>query len=133
MIDVTIHDIDGRLLQSMTLRNVTEANENAGAGQFWVTGKANLTTDMVDVVDGLILPRPMLAAPPTSGVAPLAIDLSVYPVGSTFTARNTEGDEITIIDLSQPLTLIDAGVYQISISPPWPWMALDHAVEVTNA
>lgn len=77
--------------------------------------------------------RPSVPEVQAIGTAPLVIALSTYSAGTTITARNTEGDVITITDLSQPLTLIDAGVYQIIISPPWPWLTLSQDVEVTNA
>lgn len=133
MIDITIHDIEGRIVQVMTLRNVTEANQNAGDGLFWVPGTAGLITDMVDVVEGTILPRPVPPGLPVSGVAPLVIDLSVYPAGTVITARNPEGDVIEITDLSEPLTLIDAGSYHIAVAPPWPHMPLAQDVEVADA
>ncbi|ETW11200.1 hypothetical protein ATO8_18640 [Roseivivax marinus] len=70
---------------------------------------------------------------PTPTAAPWSWDLSTLPTGTTLTVSNEIGDTLEITDLSEPLELVDAGTYQVRLSPPFPWLALDATIEVPDA
>ena len=59
--------------------------------------------------------------------------LSDLPAGSLVTVRNEAGDELMIADLSEPLTLLDAGLYHLSVAPPFPWVGFEIEVELHDA
>lgn len=77
-------------------------------------------------------PRPMVVIP-TPTAAPWTWDLSTLPAGTTITIRNEIGDTLEITDLADPLELVDAGMYQMRLSPPFPWLALNATIEVPDA
>ncbi|KJS43349.1 MAG: hypothetical protein VR71_10550 [Roseovarius sp. BRH_c41] len=77
--------------------------------------------------------RPTITPPATTQDTGWVYDLSLLPVGSAVTVRNEVGDELVIMNLSEPLTLVDAGVYALAVAPPFPWVGFDAEVEVSDA
>lgn len=77
--------------------------------------------------------RPTITPPVTAQATGWAYDLTSLPTGSTVTVRNEVGDVLTITDMSEPLTLVDAGRYRLAVAPPFPWVGFDIEVELHDA
>lgn len=77
--------------------------------------------------------RPKITAPDTAQSTGWAYDLSALPEGSVITVRNEAGDEMTLSDLSEPLTLIDAGRYRLAVAPSFPWSGFEIEMELNDA
>jgi len=83
---------------------------------------------------GVRTARPSAAPIPTSGTAPMTLDPAIFPAGSLVTLRNEAGQEFTDIDptdTNDPIVLTDAGVYQVSLTAPFPERSIE--VEITVA
>ncbi|PKP85814.1 MAG: hypothetical protein CVT80_00255 [Alphaproteobacteria bacterium HGW-Alphaproteobacteria-2] len=129
---VIVHSIaEGRPLRLLRLRDAAEAALNTGPGEAWIEGTADLARDMVQ--GGLVVPRPDVPPLPAGGPAPFAVPLDGLPSGSAVRVQNEEGEALEITDMTEPLTLIDAGVYLVEVSPPWPWLPVAADVEVSDA
>lgn len=76
------------------------------------------------VSGGVYTLRPLVISPSAN------YDLTSLPTGTTLTVSNEAGDELSISDLSEVLTLVDTGTYWFKVTPPFPYMPLDAAVEV---
>ncbi|MDT8328133.1 MAG: hypothetical protein RQ750_12235 [Roseovarius sp.] len=132
MIDITIHDADGRPIQTMTLLDTGEADQNAGLTHGWVEGIADLRRGMVDIRSKEHLPRPTLPTWPAQMQAPATLDMDLLPTGATVTATNEAGEAVATDDPADPITLTGAGdIYRVTVAAPWPWIALDQTIEVT--
>jgi len=84
-----------------------------------------------DADENLIKPRPELPGLPTEGPAPLTLDLSPLPEGTTLTLTNEAGDAMTLsLPLTEPLTLTDPGAYRARIAPPFPWLPSTQEITV---
>ncbi|MGK8234061.1 hypothetical protein ACLGGT_07735 [Roseovarius sp. MS2] len=77
--------------------------------------------------------RPQITPPDTAQQTGWAYDLSALPEGSVVTVLNEAGDELTLSDLSEPLTLLDPGLYRLTVAPPLPWVGFDIEVELHDA
>lgn len=131
MIDVTIHDAVGKPVQTMTLLDTAEADQNAGPLRGWVEGRADLKSEMVDVVAGLIVPRPVLSAWPAQMQAPATLDMTNLPAGAVVRAANEAGEAAVTDDPADPIALTGAGdTYSVNVDPPWPWIPLEQMIEV---
>ena len=85
------------------------------------------------VVEGALVLRPTAPVWPTSGIAPLTLDISTIAEGSTLVVYNSAGDSMTITDFSEPLILTGADRYEIELHQPFPYKDVRAVVEVTNA
>lgn len=83
------------------------------------------------VSEGAVVPRPRveLALPSVSGES---IDFNGLPAGTRITLTNEAMDYLDIVDLAEPVVLADAGIYQIMVSPPFPWIKETLTAEVSN-
>jgi hypothetical protein len=108
--------------------------ERSGFGVFLVAEEPDQMTSWIDTTGDVIrlAARPEVVMP-TPTAAPWTWDLSTLPAGTTVTIRNEIGDVLEITDLAEPVDLIDAGTYQVRLSPPFPWLALDATIEVSDA
>jgi hypothetical protein len=80
-----------------------------------------------------VLPRPPAVPAPAGGVAPLVVDLSVWPTGTVITVVNEDDVSLVITTLTEPLTMVDAGFYRFSAATPFPNYPVDTILEVTSA
>lgn len=78
-------------------------------------------------------PKPVVPVPAAVQPSGWTYTLSDLPAGSLVTVRNEAGDELAISDLSEPLTLLDAGLYHLAIAPPFPWVGFGIEVELRDA
>ncbi|WP_417726170.1 hypothetical protein [Roseovarius sp.] len=78
-------------------------------------------------------PRPQVPVPASPQPVGWTYTLVDLPLGSVVTARNEAGDALEITDLSEPLTLVDAGTYRLTVAPPFPWLGFEIDMGVTNA
>lgn len=75
--------------------------------------------------------RPAAPVIPTSGAAPLTIDLAQMAAGFSLTVWNEAGTSLTITDGSEDLTLTDPGAYRIALKQPFPARDLDVDIALT--
>jgi hypothetical protein len=108
--------------------------ERSGFGVFLVAEEPEQMTSWIDTSGDVIklAVRPEVVIP-TPTAAPWSWELSTLPAGTTITIRNEVGDVLEITDLTEPLDLVDAGTYQVRLSPPFPWLAQDATIEVPDA
>lgn len=78
-------------------------------------------------------PKPVVPVPDAVQPVGWAYTLSDLPAGTLVTVRNEAGDELAITDLSEPLTLLDAGLYHLALAPPFPWVGYEIEVELRDA
>lgn len=78
-------------------------------------------------------PKPEVPVPAAVQPVGWTYTLSDLPAGSLVTVRNEAGDELMIADLSEPLTLLDAGLYHLTVAPPFPWVGFEIEVELRDA
>ncbi|WP_306133054.1 hypothetical protein [Roseivivax marinus] len=123
---------DGRVLYSI-MTTAERAVMRAARGEpIWMGEVEDPPAHYVTGEPLQLLPRPSIVAP-VAGPAPWTWDLSTLPAGTTVAIRNEIGDTLEITDLAEPLELVDAGTYQVRLSPPFPWLALDATIAVPDA
>lgn len=79
------------------------------------------------VHDGLVIPRPALEDLPVVGNV---VDFSSVPIGSSASVFNEANDEYVVVDFSDPLELVDPGVYRVTVTPPFPYLKHEQTIEV---
>ncbi|MGR3498767.1 MAG: hypothetical protein ACU0E9_07735 [Limimaricola soesokkakensis] len=80
-----------------------------------------------DAQAGEVQDRP---AVPALAIEAGAVDLSALPAGAAVTFRNEAGEELTLTDLAEPVTLADPGEYRVAVDPPFPWLPARQVIEV---
>lgn len=108
------------------------ANVAPGQGLF-VGPVADTSTHYIASDPLRIEARPTLTPPAAAQATGWAYDMTGLPAGTTVTVRNEVGDVLTITDLSEALTLTEAGTYGLSVAPPFPWVGFDIEIEVSDA
>ena len=81
--------------------------------------------EFLDLATGAFAPRPTVAAP-----AGAEYDLPALPAGTVVRVWNEADDMLEITDLSEALSLTDAGGYRFEVRPPFPFVPVFAAVEV---
>lgn len=108
------------------------ANVTPERGLF-VAPLADTATHYIAVNPLRLAARPQVTAPDTAQPTGWVYDLASLPEGSVITVRNEAGDAMTLSDLSEPLTLIDAGRYRLAVAPPFPWIGFEIEMELNDA
>lgn len=109
------YDNDGRFVQEQNLPELI-----AGAtGVLPLLEGVSSETHYID--DGKFCKRPASAIIATTGNSPLSIDLSVLAAGTSVEIRNETDETMTITDLSEDLTLTDAGLYKLHANQKFPY------------
>lgn len=130
------YDADGRIYSVFkgAPRAAVFQWERSGFGVFLVTEEPDELTSWIDATGDVIklAARPEVVMP-TPTAAPWSWDLATLPEGSAVTVSNEIGDSLEITDLSEPLVLIHAGRYRVSVSPPFPWRPFEADIEVPDA
>jgi len=83
------------------------------------------------VFEGGVLLRPETPTEDLSGITPFQLDLFKYAAGSSATIANQDGETLDIVDMSAEISLVDAGIYRVSVSQPFPHHELSYEVTVT--
>jgi hypothetical protein len=116
------HTSEGEILGSVTNMTLSLAvlNKPEDCTLMEVPVETEITPD-VYMVEGVITPRPASAILPTTGVAPLIIDLSVLAAGTSLTLTNETDQSMEITDISEELNLTDVGRYTLHAVQPFPY------------
>jgi hypothetical protein len=68
---------------------------------------------------------------PTSGNAPLSVDATDAPSGTVLTVVTEGGTSVDVTDFTAPIEFVDDGVYDITVTPPFPYQVVKQKVTVT--
>lgn len=79
---------------------------------------------------GNIALRPALPDLPAYGFAPMVLDMTGYPAGTTVIAYANVGQSPPATDPADPLRLTVPGKYLVRVTPPWPWVSVSGEVDV---
>jgi hypothetical protein len=130
MIDVTLFDATGRIMQVARLQgddeaDATVASEDGFAG--WVSGVFNGRSHYVS--EGEVIPRPATGLPAAHA---LAVDADwVVPDVPEGTAVMVDGVYMGTVNADGlTLSFEAAGVWPVQIEPPFPWLSATCEVTV---
>lgn len=126
----------GQITQMLTLSaSAVPLNEPAGFGLVLVPDKtkndANIYIDLTDPQNPVVADRPVWNPFPATSAAPLVVDITDAPAGTSLTVADEGGEVTTVSDFTQPLTFVDAGGYTVSIAPPFPYQVITQKVTAT--
>lgn len=116
-------------LEDLTLYQGEAAFEVAHPEKMGGKSGDEFSSNYLNVVTGDIGPRPAMTLL-GGGSLPLTVPLDHLPPGTTVTLCNEAGDELVLTDLSEPVTLPDAGTYIAKATAPFPWLPLNTTIEV---
>ena len=121
--------LGGRILQSFTAFGVA-IERLVYTGTFMALPEPAVVTSQDHYVDGgIVVLRPRWTHP-EPGPAPLAVDLSGQPVDAVIVVRNEAGDALTLMP-AEPLTLVDAGQYEVTITAGFPFVSATTTLRIS--
>jgi len=133
MFNFVTFNADGRV--RFVYKNMTAEEMVLNTGEedtaFVFTDEPELSWSDTWIDDGEAKERPKTQSTNLSGAAPFQLDLSKYAAGSSATIANQDGETLDIADMSAEISLVDAGIYRVSVSQPFPHKELSYEVTVT--
>lgn len=132
--DINTGEIRGSYAFSQT--KAGDIDLNTGAGETWleVSQHGRGGTHYIDLTDPqnpVVADRPVWNPFPATGAAPLVVDITDAPAGTSLTVADDGGEVTTVSDFTQPLTFVDTGGYTVNIAPPFPYQAITQKVTAT--
>ena len=120
---------NGKILQSFTAFGVA-VERLVYTGTFMELPEPAAVTSQDHYVEGgMVLPRPRWT-PPDPGPAPFTVDLSGLSTDAVIVVRNEAGDALTLMP-GEPLTLLDAGRYEETITAGFPFVSATTTLRVS--
>ena len=134
----TYDTITGEIKGSYSLSQAKagDIDLNTKSGEAWMVvaqhGRRDAKyIDLTDPQNPVVADRPVWNPFPATGAAPLVVDITDAPAGTSLTVADEGGEVTAVSDFTQPLTFVDAGGYTINIAPPFPYQAITQKVTAT--
>ena len=121
---------------SLSQAKASDIDLNTKSGEAWVVvaqhGRSDTHyIDLTDPQNPVVADRPVWNPFPATGAAPLVVDITDAPSGTSILLTNEAGEELTVDQSQGPINLTDTGVYRVQINPPWPYQGAQTEVTVT--
>ena len=132
--DATTGEIRGNYTFSKAKAIDIALNTGPGEASIEVTTHGRADAQYIDLTDPqnpVVADRPVWNPFPATGAAPLVVDITDAPAGTSLTVADEGGEVTTVSDFTQPLTFVDAGGYTVNIAPPFPYQAITQKVTAT--